>query len=389
MKNDDLDIAYLSIIQNENDIIEEGKLLNYLLAGALGYSASFLPLKIDAKTSGKSEELEMATTEDDVVKQNTNEIVVDGQKYKKINLSLEELYIAKFIWSQVKDHVDECPIPKLKIEVAMIFKTLNTRLQKYREADNFYSLIQKIVEYDCRSYDFDVTDDFTSFIADLAKTYNSGDGEVWKDSTLTFYAQKAWQPTKEMKNTVDMTARYQTEHFYIWSVKTKDNAAQNLDVDKLTDQEKFLARVIYSETSTLCSPQEVKLVCKVIMNRVKNPAFGRKINGRMVTPQNAYQVVSMKGAFSCVNSTGNSNWSAFTPKLNKSTVRDSVYAHFMMNGDQTTIALPSEYNNIVYYHDKSISCPAGWTTKTWKPELVLETDHFKFYKIVPNKKSAT
>ena len=59
----------------------------------------------------------------------------------------------------------------------------------------------------------------------------------------------------------------------------------------------------------------------------------------------------------------------------------------MMLGDEDTIQLPDDYNDIVYYHDKSISCPKSWTNKYWKPVLVKETDHFKFYKIEPNKKS--
>lgn len=43
-------------------------------------------------------------------------------------------------------------------------------------------------------------------------------------------------------------------------------------------------------------------------------------------------------------------------------------------------------DDIVYYHDKSISCPKAWTNRYWKPVKVKETDHFIFYKIVPNNK---
>ena len=92
-------------------------------------------------------------------------------------------------------------------------------------------------------------------------------------------------------------------------------------------------------------------------------------------------MVKVKNAFSCIGDPGNSNWSSsYSPDMNKFAKRDAMLAHEMMTGDVSS--LPS--SDAVYYHDKSISTPAAWTNKYWKPELVKTTEHFKFYKVVPN-----
>ena len=132
-----------------------------------------------------------------------------------------------------------------------------------------------------------------------------------------------------------------------------------------------MARVLYSETSSIATEEELKLICRVIMNRVNNKAFG---NGK-----DAFSVVSMKNVFSCVNDPKNTNWKDFLKINNNYIERDKMFARQLLAND--TSKLPA--SDAVYYHDKSIETPASWTNKYWKPVLVKTTEHFKFYKVVP------
>lgn len=140
-----------------------------------------------------------------------------------------------------------------------------------------------------------------------------------------------------------------------------------------TPEEIFLSKVIYAETSSVATEDEVKMICRVIMNRVKNKNFG--------DPTNPFEVVTVKNQFSCINDPSNSNWNDnYYPGMNKFSQRDAKLAHQMMIGK---VDLPA--SDAVYYHDISIDTPASWTNKYWKPVLVKTTKHFKFYKVVPNK----
>ena len=102
---------------------------------------------------------------------------------------------------------------------------------------------------------------------------------------------------------------------------------------------------------------------------------------------NAYDVVTVKNAFSCIGDKNNSNWNAFSPRFNKATIRACLYAHRMMSGDINKFNLPEAADKIVYYHDNSISCPKSWSNKYYKPVLMIKTKNFSFYKIVPIKRN--
>ena len=147
----------------------------------------------------------------------------------------------------------------------------------------------------------------------------------------------------------------------------------------ITNEELFIAKVLYSETSSIATLQEKFLICCVIQNRIKNRAFGNL--------PNAYEVCKQPRAFSCVNSTKNKNWTQFKPDLNKFTKLACKMAKILMRSNQKLGRGYSE--NIVYYHDKSISKPSGWDNKYWKAVLVKETEHFKFYKIEKAQPKAT
>ena len=142
-------------------------------------------------------------------------------------------------------------------------------------------------------------------------------------------------------------------------------------------QELFVARVIYSETSSIGTDEEKTAICRVIQNRIRNRAFG---SGRLFS---AYDVCKQPKAFSCVGSRKNGNWWAFKQNLNEYTVTACQMARSLMNGDE--ISGESWMDDIVYYHDKSIEKPDKWDNRFWRAVLVRETEHFKFYKIVPAK----
>lgn len=368
-----LEEEYLNIISKENEIIEEGKLVNSLLAGAALFSAASLcPPKISEKSVDVAEKVEMAKPQ----KKTMN---INGFELDEIEQSEEEVYISKFIYAQVKDFANDNFI-QLDAEINSIVKTLATRFIVYKEGDTPYEMIKKIGRIDASNCDFAITDRITYSIAENVRDFVENPEEIaWKDRSIVWYAKKNWSPTD---NKFKYELKTHTKNYGYWSLQKVDQS--KMDLNSLTDDEKFLARVIYSETSTICTPFEVKLVCKVIMNRIGRKDFA---NGGK-TPQTASDVVRVKNAFSCINDKNNSNWTQFSPALNFATKRDCVYSHFMMQNDQDSIKLPSEYDSIVYYHDKSIQCPKAWTNKYWKPVLVIETEHFKFYKIVPNTKKS-
>ena len=131
-----------------------------------------------------------------------------------------------------------------------------------------------------------------------------------------------------------------------------------------------VARVIYSEASAICSSRERWLVASVIKNRIKHPGFG---NGKLTSMQ---EVVLQKGAFSCVGDKGNSNWTEFSKVNNKA----KRLALKLAEGDF------KPHPKIVYYHDKSVKKPKSWDNRYWKAVLVLETTHFKFYRVEEVKK---
>ncbi len=156
-------------------------------------------------------------------------------------------------------------------------------------------------------------------------------------------------------------------------------------VDPKTD---FVAKVLYAETSTTCTEEEVKLVARVIFNRIGDSRFGGGAD--------AYAVVSKKNAFSCTSGRdGNKNWSEYTNKLNDAAKRDYELAEQLMRGDDG--GLPA-CDGAVYYCNKSLATanatdgsdeldgvkygyPSGWESSTWKPVPVKATEHFVFYRV--------
>lgn len=157
--------------------------------------------------------------------------------------------------------------------------------------------------------------------------------------------------------------------------KQQNNESDHLN---LSSEEEFLARVIYSETSYKATEQELLMLCQVIVNRIGVRDFG---NGRITN--NAYEVVRVKNAFSCINDPNNKNWEEFEPDLNSRTKLCCKLAQRLMRGERNFF----NDDTIVYYHDKSdLSLWKKWVNKHWKPVRLYNTKNFQFYKVVPNKK---
>ena len=156
-------------------------------------------------------------------------------------------------------------------------------------------------------------------------------------------------------------------------------------VDPKTD---YVAKVLYAETSTRCSSEEVNLVARVIYNRIGDSRFGGG--------SDAYAVVSAKNAFSCTSGKdGNANWNQYSKDLNDAAKNAFDIAERLMRKDAS--GLPDDAE-IVYYCNKSMAkakatedspeidgerygYPDGWESDVWKPVPVKATDHFVFYKI--------
>ena len=126
------------------------------------------------------------------------------------------------------------------------------------------------------------------------------------------------------------------------SSSSKNETYSNDKSDEKTD---FLAKVIYAETSSIATDMEVRLICRVIMNRVGRRGFSGN--------SDPYSIVRAKNQFSCTSGTeGNVNWKDYRKDLNTITERDYGYAEKMMSGDESF--MPSN-NDIIFYCNKSLA----------------------------------
>ena len=205
---------------------------------------------------------------------------------------------------------------------------------------------------------------------------------VQQGDTLSQIAAKyktSVQILQNLNNIDNPDKIYQGQKLFLTAAaknKSKANVEttkQEKKVNVISDQQKkiqFIARVIYSETSTVATDQEVLLVCSVIKNRIGHPGFKYA--------KDAYTCVNNKVQFSCINDSKNSNWKQFTPTLNNRAKNAMKLAKQLYNND-----FSSTNKEVVYYHDKSIN--KDFSNKYWKAFLVKQTTNFKFYGITQNK----
>ena len=156
---------------------------------------------------------------------------------------------------------------------------------------------------------------------------------------------------------------------------TITKTAQKSSEIPLTADELFIAKTLYSETSTLCTYEEIIAIACVIQNRIGLKDFGNC--------KNELEVCKHPGTFSSVTK-HNSNWAQYKTSLNKFANYDAKVAKILLN-PKFKLAGKPWMKDIVYYHDKSISKPKSWDNKYYKTILVKETSKFKFYKVEKKK----
>ncbi len=158
----------------------------------------------------------------------------------------------------------------------------------------------------------------------------------------------------------------------------------------ISDRERMLARIIFSEAGPNCSYIERVSVGRTFRNRAMHKGF---------KPDTVYGVATEPGAYSCIGDLRNQNWvkSAAYPTSNaERVIADKVtlyawndaleiaseFAYYM--DDPFPKQNPDEYLRVpVYYHDRSIVKPKSWDNKWWKAIKHGETDHFIFYSAIP------
>ena len=103
---------------------------------------------------------------------------------------------------------------------------------------------------------------------------------------------------------------------------TITKTAQKVGEISLTADELFIAKVLYSETSTFSTYEEIIAIGCVIQNRVGLKDFGNC--------KNAIEVCKYPGAFSTVLK-HNSNWDKYKVNLNKFTKYDARIAKILVS----------------------------------------------------------
>jgi hypothetical protein len=138
----------------------------------------------------------------------------------------------------------------------------------------------------------------------------------------------------------------------------------------------IVARVIFAEALNT-QPKERFLVASTIKNRINNKAFGNF---------STMQDIVTSGAFDAYNSKVNKNWDKSGNPNTMQPKELQVWKECLdlSSGDFKAATGPSG-RPIVYYHDKSIRMPSGWNNKFWKAVKEIETEHFIFYSVIPNK----
>jgi hypothetical protein len=140
----------------------------------------------------------------------------------------------------------------------------------------------------------------------------------------------------------------------------------------------FTARVLFSETAS-CTARERELVAAVMKNRVRHPAFSRLPSLDAVARQ--------PGAFSCVDDPANGNWEKSRYPARLTANERAIYADCVRlaadNGAAVPPASGPSGRPLVFYHDKSIGTPAGWSKGDWRAVREVTTPHFVFYSVVP------
>jgi hypothetical protein len=148
-----------------------------------------------------------------------------------------------------------------------------------------------------------------------------------------------------------------------------------LAVSNIAMADGLTARIIFAETGPACSSMERLWVASTIKNRINHRGF--KL-GKLKTMRD---VVTQKYAFESLNDPRNSTWvrSENPDKLRGADVSAWRQSVLLSSGTFTPVN-----DEVVYFHDKSITKPKGWDNKYWTAYKMKETKHFIFYGVRAN-----
>lgn len=141
-------------------------------------------------------------------------------------------------------------------------------------------------------------------------------------------------------------------------------------VGNLAYADGLVARIIFAETGPACCGTERLWVASTIKNRINHRGF--KL-GKLNTMRD---VVTQKFAFESLNDPRNSTWvrGANPANLRGADVKAWRQSELLARGTFTPIN-----DEVVYFHDKSITKPKSWDNKYWTAYKLKETKHFIFY----------
>lgn len=148
-------------------------------------------------------------------------------------------------------------------------------------------------------------------------------------------------------------------------------------IAKMASADGLTARIIFAETGPACTANERLWVASTIKNRVNHRGF--KL-GKLKTMRD---VVTQKYAFESLNDPRNSTWvrGGNPAKLRGADVPAWRQSVLLSSGGFTPVN-----DEVVYFHDKSITKPKGWDNKYWTAYKLKETKHFIFYGVRANAK---
>ena len=139
-----------------------------------------------------------------------------------------------------------------------------------------------------------------------------------------------------------------------------------------TQQETFVARVIYSEAGPSVSAFERYMVASVIKNRLNHRGFGKKAT--------MFDIVNVKNAFECINHDANQNW-----RMSGEIKQHWDNVHVRKAWRQSAALAKgtfTPYKDIHFFLTKGTKVPKNFVaTKYWKLTKLKSTKHFDFYNI--------
>lgn len=253
---------------------------------------------------------------------------------------------------------------------------MNYQLKKFKTLFNKIVFDYSIIQQENKNNIYIVKKGDT--LSKIALTYNTTIQKLCKLNNISnpnkiLVGQKIFLFKKEEEKKLQINKNIQQK---------KTNFFNDVSLSK-EDYKKiyFIARVLYSETGTKTTEQQILKVASVIYNRTKNKAA-------FSYAKDVYTAASNKSQFSCINDPKNSNWSQFKPNLNNRTKNAMKIAYQLYKGTFQPIDKDKSKSQKYYmYIDHSLNdVPQDfYSKKYWNLVTLPQTEHFKFYSLSPKK----